>query len=237
MNDFVAASEKGPSASLASVRAGAPTRRSANTGVAASENPLSSVIVERSSRRKPGKRAKVSSRAARSARVASPTVVDSLMNDETRSFSAASSVMIASESLRKALERPVLAGKACEHLVGLAERRVRPLDDLLELVATRRQGCAQVVEDQAEAVRIGLAHDVVDQVEVHGLAVLLQRQQVLALAALAIADHLELGRSSRCRPPGAASAGTPRTSLPGATAEKMWQEASWRKSWKPASSI
>ena len=126
--------------------------------------------------------------------------------------------MIASESVGEALERAVLPGEDGEHLVRLAQRRVRALDDLRELVAPRREAGAEVVQDQAEAVRIGLAHDVVDQVEVDRLAVLLERQEALALAAARPRGSPRAPAAARCPAPGAAWARTPRTSRPGATA-------------------
>ena len=95
---------------------------------------------------------------------------------------------------RQALERAVLPGEDGQDLVRLAQRGVRALDDLRQLVTPRREAGAEVVQDQPEAIGIGLAHDVVDQVEVDRLPVLLERQEALALARLALTDHFELRR-------------------------------------------
>ena len=59
------------------------------------------------------------------------------------------------------------------------------------VVAAGGEPGAELVEDQAEAVRVRLAVDVVDEVEVDRLAVVLQRQEVLAGARLAVGDLLE----------------------------------------------
>ncbi len=95
---------------------------------------------------------------------------------------------------RQVVERLRLALQEREQLVGLAESRVAAGDDLLEILAARRQADAELVQDQAEAVGIRLAHDVVDEVEVNRLAVVLDRQEDLALARLAVGDDLELRR-------------------------------------------
>ena len=145
--------------------------------------------------------------------------------------------MIVSESLASAHESAVLARQVLQHLVRLAQGRVRALDDLLELVATCREACAEVVENQPEAVRIRLAHDVVDQVEVHGLAVLLERQEVLPLAALALRGSPRAPAAARCPAPGAASARTPRTSRQGATAGGSGRRRPGGSPGSPASSI
>ncbi len=99
---------------------------------------------------------------------------------------------------RELHELAVLAGERRQDLVRFPQRRVRALDDLRELVAAGGEAGAEIVEDQAEAVRIGLFHDVVDEVEVDRLAVLLERQQILPLAGLSLGDLLE-GRGRRRR--------------------------------------
>ena len=47
------------------------------------------------------------------------------------------------------------AARIAEHPVGLAQDRVGPLDDLLEVVAAAGEAGAEFVEDQAEALRVG----------------------------------------------------------------------------------
>ena len=78
-------------------------------------------------------------------------------------------------------ELVVLVGEDLQHAVGLAQGGVGAVDDLAEVVAAGREAGAEVVEDEPEAVAVGGAVDVLDQVEVDGLAVVLQRQQALAL--------------------------------------------------------
>ena len=77
---------------------------------------------------------------------------------------------------RQAGELAVLESEDVEHPVGLAQGRVGAVDHLAEVVAPRGEAGAEVVEDQAEAVAIGHALDVLDQVEVDRCAVVLQRQ-------------------------------------------------------------
>src|SRR3954468_8552192 len=78
-----------------------------------------------------------------------------------------------------------------EDAVGLAQSGIRALDDRLQIATASREAGAQVVQDQAEAVGERLAHDVVDAVDVHFLAVVLNRQELLASARLPGGDHLE----------------------------------------------
>ena len=92
------------------------------------------------------------------------------------------------------------------------------VDDLGEVVAAGGEPGAEVVEDQAEAVGVGLAHDVVDEVEVDRLAVRLERQEALALAGLALLDHRRAPAAARCPRRAAGSARTRRTSRRAATA-------------------
>ena len=111
------------------------------------------------------------------------------------------------------------------------------LDDLGEVVAAGREAGAEVVEDEPEAVRIRLLHDVVDQVEVDRLAVALERQQVLALARLAVGDLLELRRRLGARRARLGRARTRRTSRRSATAGGSGTRRRSRKSWNAGSSI
>ena len=102
----------------------------------------------------------------------------------------------------KPLQRAVLPSQDRKHLVRLAQRGIRTLDDLRELLPPCGEPGSEVVQDQAEAVRIGLPHDVVHEIEVHGLAVLLERQEALPLAPAALLDDLELRGRLRARSPG-----------------------------------
>ncbi len=92
------------------------------------------------------------------------------------------------------VERLGLSLEQRQELVRLAQRRVAAHDDLLEVFAAGREADAELVQDQSEPVRVGLAHDVVDQVEVDCLAVVLDREEALALAGLALLDYLQLRR-------------------------------------------
>src|SRR5205814_4117981 len=84
--------------------------------------------------------------------------------------------------------------KVREHAVRLAKRRVGPLDDRLERLASAREARSQVVENQAEAVRVRLAHDVLHEVEVDLLAVVLERKEVLSSAWLIARDDVHRRR-------------------------------------------
>ena len=75
----------------------------------------------------------------------------------------------------------------------------------------RRAPVPNSFEQDREALAVGQAHDVVDQVEVHRRARVLDRQQALALA-VALVDL------ASCRAAGACPARTPRTSRRSATA-------------------
>ena len=213
-----AESANGPSALVARVAAGAAAPSAWKVGVPASLNCFSWVIVERTSRSVSGSRAKFRCSSAPRSAVASPAWAALLMKPPIRSRSRASGVSTASPLRASVRKRLVLLAEDREHLVGLAQRGVGAIDDLGQVVAARGERGAERVEDQPEAVRVGLAHDVVDQVEVDRRAVRLQRQEVLALARLAVTDHLERGRRGECPRPAAGSACTRRTSRRAATA-------------------
>ena len=66
-------------------------------------------------------------------------------------------------------EHAVLAGEDREDLVGLLERRVGVDDGLAQVAAAPGQAGAQLVEDDRQALAVGQAQRVVDQVEVDGL--------------------------------------------------------------------
>ena len=94
---------------------------------------------------------------------------------------------------RELLEHGVLVGQDLEHLVGLAQRRVRPPDDLVEVAAAPGHRGAELIEDQRQPLALGRAHGVADQVDVDRLGRVLDRQQALALAR-PVFDHVELRR-------------------------------------------
>ncbi len=95
----------------------------------------------------------------------------------------------------------VLLGEGGEDLVGLLERGVGATNHGREVGAAGGETGAEVVEDQPEALDLGLTGDVVDEVEVDLLAVVLDRQPVLAGADLAVGDLLERRRRLRLRGP------------------------------------
>ena len=114
-------------------------------------------------------------------------------------------------------EHPVLVGEDREDLVGLLERRVGVADGLAQVAAAPGQAGAQLVEDDRQALAVGQAQRVVDQVEVDGLGGLRDRQQVLALAGPAARSCAASAPAGRSRA-AAGSACTRRTSRRSATA-------------------
>ena len=114
----------------------------------------------------------------------------------TRSRSRASGPSTASEFARQPGQLAVLVGEDREHLVGLAQRRVGAVDDLVELLAAAGQAGAELAQQDREALPVGQPQDVVDQVEVDRRARVLDRQQALALA-VALLDPAQLGRVGR----------------------------------------
>ena len=135
-------------------------------------------------------------------------------------------------------ERLVLLREDREHLVGLAQRRVRALGRSRRASSPRAaKPIAEVVEDQAEALRVGAAVDVLDEVEVDRLAVVLERQQVLAGAGLAVGDLADLRAAARRRQSAAGCSGIRRSARRAATGARIRHEASSRKSWNAGSSI
>ena len=82
-----------------------------------------------------------------------------------------------------------------EDLVGLLERRVGVADGLAQVAAAPGQAGAQLVEDDRQALAVGQAQDVVDQVEVDRLGGVRDRQQVLALAR-PVLDLAQLRRAA-----------------------------------------
>ena len=223
----------------ARVSAGAAAPRSANTGVAASENALQLASSSSAARAgSPGSFAKpcleVGARARRSP---AGDVSALLMKPASCSRSRASAARTASASRASSASSRFCRARIASTSLRLAQRRVRALDDLGELVAARREAGAEVVEDQPEAVRIGLAHDVVDEVEVDRLA-------VAARAAAGTGPRPARRRGSAraraaARRPGARGwVGSHSTNFsPISDCGRIRQEASSRKSWNAGSSI
>ena len=201
VNDGSAALANGPSATVARAIAGPPTRNCSNTGVAWSEKSASLAIVERSCRSASGKRWKPASRSGLRSAVASAATLALLMNPETACALAGERLHDPVAVAGELAELLVLAGQLGQHPVGLAERRVGAPDDRRQVLAPSGEPGPQVVEDQPEAIGVGLAHDVVDQVDVHCLAVVLQRQEVLAGSGLAIWNLVQRRRQRRARRP------------------------------------
>ena len=100
------------------------------------------------------------------------------MKSPTCARSRASGSSAWSPSRREVGERLVLAREDLQHLVGLAQRRVRAVDDLVQLGAAAGQRGAELVDQEREPLAVGQPHDVVDQVEVDRRARPLERQHV-----------------------------------------------------------
>ena len=133
-------------------------------------------------------------------------------------------------------ELVVLVGEDLEDAVGLAQGGVGAVDDGAEVVAAGGEAGAEVVEDEPEAVAVGGAVDVLDQVEVDGLAVVLERQQALALPRSRPRSARARGAAPR-RARGAGSGCSRRSFSPISDCGRMMQEASSRKSLKASSSM
>ena len=199
--------------------------------------PCSLAIVRRSSRIAPGNFWSPASSAWLCSAVAWPAVLALLMNPVMCWRSRASPARSVSESTASWLS--VLfsaASSASTRSVCRSAGSARLMIASRVLPAGGQPG-AEVVEDQPEAVRVRLAHDVVDEVDVDLLAVVLQRQEVLAGAGLAVRDHGERRRRLRLRGLAAGWAGSRCTSRPSSDCGRIRHEASWRKSWNPASVI
>ena len=183
----------GPSFWVALLSQGAATAASSASGVPWSAKPRRSFIVERTWRRVSGNFSSWASRSSPRSAVAWPAIGG--VGEEAGDVLAVlgegleHGVAVAGE----AVELVVLVGEDLEDAVGLAQGRVGAVDDGAEVVAAGGEAGAEVVEDEAEAVAVGGAVDVLDQVEVDGLAVVLERQQALALPG-PVLDLLELGR-------------------------------------------
>ena len=130
--------------------------------------------------------------------------------------------------LRQAGELLVLAGEDGEDPVGLAQRRIGAVDRPRRGPGRARRGPPpRSLRISRKRSRVGQPLDVVDQVEVDRLAVVLERQEVLAGAGLAVRDLFEERRRLACRAPAAGSACSRRTSRRSAT-------AGGSGSWRPA---
>ena len=110
-------------------------------------------------------------RSARRSAVASATSLMFSIDDDTCRARAAERLhdRVGVDGERR--ELLVLAREQSQHLVDLAQRGVGAPDHLVEVLAAAGEPDAQLVEDDRQALALGLAHDVVEQVEVHGLLV------------------------------------------------------------------
>ena len=201
VSEIVAAFENGRSAFVASVRPGAAFRRLTATGVACSAKRRSSTIVLWSSRSAFGNSSKPATMSSRRSAAAVPAVAALRMKPARCWRCSDSGCRIVSLSCGELGELLVLLGEGGEDLVGLLERGVGATNHVREVGAAGGETRAEVVEDQPEALDLGLTGDVVDQVEVDLLAVVLDRQPVLAGADLAVGDLLERRRRLRLRGP------------------------------------
>ena len=80
--------------------------------------------------------------------------------DEARDAAArsrASGASAWSESTRQPAQHPVLAGEDPQHLVGLAQRRVRPVDHLVQLRAAAGEAGAELVDQDREPLAVRAA--------------------------------------------------------------------------------
>ena len=195
---------------------------------------MSSSIVERSSRRKPGSfcEAAPRGRRCRSAVACADGRRSVLMNPATLSRSRASGGhhRVAVAWRGRASSWFCWRGSPSTWLVSRSAGLERSTISASSSPRAARPG-AEVVEDEPEAVRIRLAHDVVDEVEVDRLAVSLERQQVLAGARLSVGDRRQLGRRLAC-PAARGSVGLHSTNFsPISDCGRIRHEASVRKSW------
>ena len=160
---------------------GAAAPRSAMTGVIWSASAPRRTIVGRSWSRNSGNSWRSRSRSTRRSAVASATLLMFSIEAATCRRCRASGAMIVSESTASRLScRFCLASSRT--LVDVLERRVGAPDHRLQVRAAAGEADAELVEDDREPCALGLAHDVVEQVEVDRRARVLHRQQVLALA-------------------------------------------------------
>ena len=161
---------------------GATAPRSVSTGVISSLSAPSRTIVGRSSRRKRGEPLDVGLQ-----RVAA---LGGRLGDLAGVLDRAADVRaLARQRLedrvgvaRQVGDHLVLLGEDLQHLVDLLQRRVGAADDHAQVLAAAGDADAEVGEDDRQALAHRLAHDVVEQVDVDRLGVVLDRQQVLALA-------------------------------------------------------
>ena len=102
------------------------------------------------------------------------------------------------------VELLVLAREDAQHVAELAQRRVGPPDHGVEVAAAAGHARPELAEDDRQPLAVGLAHDVVDQVEVDRRLRAVDGQQVLALARAVVdppqrARGLHAGPAALCR--------------------------------------
>ena len=209
----LAASENVPRPLIRSSICGAAVPRSRSSGVPCTASSSRSAISGRSSRRKSGSRLMPRLMSPRRSAEASPVRVG--LHDPVGHLARARARAGRAPRRSRAPGRAsdaVLVGQDREHLVGLAQRRVGAVDDLVQLVAAAGQAGAELAQQDREALAVGQPQDVVEQVEVHRRAGVRERQQPLALAVAAPRSRSSGWRRRRSR------ARTPRTSRRSATA-------------------
>ena len=82
-------------------------------------------------------------------------------------------------------ERPVLLRQDLEYLVGVGERGVGAVDDVVQVRSACREPGPELVEDQRELLAHRLLVDVLDDVEVDGRVRACDRQVVAPVAGAA----------------------------------------------------
>ncbi len=102
-----------------------------------------------------------------------------------------------SESSARFDERLVLRGEDAEHLVEFAQRRVRAADDRVQVAPAPGQAGAEFVDDDREALALGQAVDVAEQIDVDRARGVRDRQQVLPFAFVAAGDLVQRRRQRR----------------------------------------
>ena len=133
------------------------------------------------------------------------------------------------------LDDLVLVTEDAQHLRGLAQARMRSLQHLLEVVRAPREAGAELGHDQAEALAVRAAHDVVDDVRGDRRGGLLHRHDAACRGAARSTCRAGSPRSTRR----SATAAGPRSSRPcGSRRSRASRSRPSRSPWatRPASS-
>ena len=207
------ASASVPCALIRRPRSGAAAPRSVSSGVPWSARPSRSTISRRSFAQEAGQQVEPRRDVAAALGGGLAGLVGD--HDEVREVLALARQRRErlSESRASRTRRPVLLGQDGQHLVGLLQRRVGAVDDLVEVLAAAGEAGAQLAQQDREALPVGQPQDVVEQVEVD------RRARVLRPAAGA-RPRRRRARSSR--------AGG-RWSMPGSHSTKRSPIRPWRR--------